>query len=96
MDKFDRIMQQMSQMNEEQRMKTVKERKKICICNGCPTYNECAKERNELLFCNLGKSSKCITRESGCICPACPLTEDMGLKNEYFCTRGSEDEQRAK
>lgn len=94
MDKFGQVMQQMRQMTEEDRMKMTESRKMLWICGGCPTYTDCARENKELLFCALGKSPKCITEESECTCPECPLTEQMGLKHQLFCTRGSEKEQR--
>ena len=94
LDKFEQAMEQMSQMTQEDRMKMVESKKKLCVCGGCPTYNDCARKKKELLFCALGKSQVCITEERGCICPSCPLTEQMGLKNQFFCTRGSEKDQR--
>lgn len=84
----------MSQMTEVERMKTIKSYKTLCICSNCPTYNGCAQEKGELLYCIIGKSPKCITEELGCICPACPITEKIELTNEYFCTKGTEREQR--
>ncbi len=84
----------MAQMTKEDMMKMVESKKKLCTCAECPTYNECARENEELLYCALGKSQNCITEESGCICPSCPLTEQMGLNHQFFCTRGSEKEQR--
>jgi hypothetical protein len=94
MDKFEETMQMMSRMTEEERKKATKSDKALCVCPNCPTYNECAQEKGELLYCRLGKSPACITEELGCICPSCPVVEKMGLKNEYFCTKGTEKEQR--
>lgn len=94
MDKFEEAMQAMSKLSDEEKMKMLEEKKKACICADCPSYNECAKAKNELLYCAIGKSPECVTEEKGCICPTCPLTEELGLKNGYFCTRGSEKELR--
>lgn len=94
MDKFEQTMKMMSQMTEGERKKTIKDNKALCTCPNCPTYNECAQEKGELLYCILGKSPVCITEELGCICPACPIAEKMALNNEYFCTKGTEKEQR--
>jgi hypothetical protein len=94
LDKFEKMTQMMSKMTEEEHKKAIKENKKHCICPDCPTYNECAKEKDELLYCKLGKSQACIIKESGCICPACPITEMMGLTNDYFCIKGTENQQR--
>jgi len=94
MGKFEEMMQMMSQMTENERMNAIEENKALCICPDCPTYNECAQEKNELFYCGMGKSPTCITQESGCICPACPITEKMGLTHDYFCLKGTEKEQR--
>ena len=94
MDKFEKMMQMMSNMTEEERKKTINKNKKLCICPDCPSYNECAKEKGELFYCAVGKSVSCITKESGCICPACPITETMGLTKDYFCIKGTESQQR--
>ncbi|UCC57906.1 MAG: DUF2769 domain-containing protein [Candidatus Bathyarchaeum sp.] len=94
MDKFEQMMQMMSQMTEEERMKAMEANKALCTCPGCPTYNECAQKKGELFYCAMGASPTCITEELGCICPACPITEKMGLTHEYFCVKGTEREQR--
>tara|TARA_Y100000310_G_C20648240_1_gene797875 strand:+ start:1712 stop:1981 length:270 start_codon:yes stop_codon:yes gene_type:complete len=84
-------------------MEDMEEKKKqvleMCTCAGCPSWKDCSQESGdggemELGYCfpTIGKS-KCITEEKGCICPSCPVTEKMGLKNQYFCTKGSEMEQ---
>jgi len=69
---------------------------KMCICKDCPSYRDCTIEggQRELGFCfsTIGKSW-CISEENGCICHQCPVTKEMDLKNQYFCTRGSEKEQ---
>ena len=94
MDKFEQIMKMMSQMTEEERMKAMEANKALCTCPSCPSYNECAQEKGELFYCAMGASPTCITKELGCICPACPITEKMGLTHEYFCVKGTEREQR--
>jgi hypothetical protein len=43
-DKFEQAMQQMRQMTKEDRMKMIESKKELCICGGCPTYNDCARE----------------------------------------------------
>ena len=94
MSKFERVMQQMSEMSGEEAARTTEARKVSCICPTCPTYNDCANGRNELLYCVLGKSPECISEEVDCVCPGCPVTDEMGLEHTFFCTRGSEKEQR--
>jgi len=68
---------------------------KLCICEGCPTYVDCSKQgaNKEKAFCMVVGKSKCITKEKGCICGACPVKIKMSLKNFYFCTKGSEEQQ---
>ena len=61
----------------------------LCVCRNCPSYIEC---KEKIGFCFSGKS-KCIAAESGCICGGCPVTNKMGLKHMYYCTKGSEKEQ---
>jgi hypothetical protein len=94
LDKFEEMMKMMSDMTEKERMKAIADNKALCICPDCPTYNECAQKKGEAFYCALGRSPTCITKEAGCICAACPITEKVGLINEYFCTKGSEKEQR--
>ena len=66
----------------------IEEAERICICRMCPSYFDCGEK---LAFC-LWESgvSKCIKTESGCICPGCPVLQQLGLLHEYYCTRGSE------
>ena len=94
MDKFEEMMMQMKDLPEEKRMEMMKDKAKMCTCPQCPSYNDCAKGKMELLYCAKGKSPECITKENGCICPTCPITPQMGLVKTFFCTRGSETEQR--
>lgn len=63
----------------------------MCICPQCPSWVEC-NEKGGFCFLTIGKSSY-ISEEKGCICPGCPVTDDMGLAHDYYCTKGSEEEQ---
>ncbi|OPY36672.1 MAG: hypothetical protein A4E35_01779 [Methanoregula sp. PtaU1.Bin051] len=67
----------------------------LCICNSCLTYNECMREKGELLFCIRGRSPSCTFEKKGCTCPTCPVTKLAGLSRTYFCIRGSKQEQRS-
>ncbi len=67
---------------------------KRCICAQCPSFNACAAEAKELLYCLYGRSFRCITEDFGCICPACPVVDEIGLVNLTFCLLGSEGAQR--
>jgi len=83
------------QMSSEDMAEKKKMVRDMCVCAGCPSYKDCSAEggEKELGFCfpSIGKSF-CIKEEKGCICPGCPVTEKMGLKHGYYCTRGSEME----
>ena len=59
---------------------------KKCICMGCPTYgaSECLRGKGEKLYCARGKSA-CELPPKGCICGACPVWTENGLKSYYFC-----------
>lgn len=96
MDKFEKKVQEVMELSEEDRNNTIAELKKMCICPTCPTYTDCAKDDMQGLFCVLGKSGSCITVEKGCECPNCPLAQslDVGVENNTYCIRGSELEQR--
>ncbi len=64
-----------------------------CSCPNCPSYNACAKEKTEALYCagEVGKST-CAYEKSGCICGACPVHEEFSLESGYYCVQGSADE----
>jgi hypothetical protein len=80
------------EMTEEQKMQFVKEN---CICKNCPSWTPACDENGEWGgYCASGKT-ECITDEKGCVCPECPVTEKMGLKWGYYCTRGSAKEMMA-
>lgn len=59
-----------------------------CICPGCPTYNECMGEADEVLFCVRGATA-CGPSASGCICPECPVWATYSLVSRYFCMSGA-------
>ncbi len=80
------------EISSGERLMIIEKRQKQCICRQCPSYKECSPEEDELAFCTFGKSS-CIKEEKACLCSTCPLAKELGLKNEFFCTRGSEKQQ---
>ncbi len=88
MDRFDEVRLTLKD-------KQISELRDKCICaHECPTYNTCASDAKELLYCVYGKSFRCLTDDLGCICPACPVIEELGLVNLTFCLLGSEADQR--
>jgi hypothetical protein len=70
------------------------ENRKKCICEPCPSYNECMRADSELVFCLAGKSPSCTFEKKGCLCPSCPVTTILGLKSAYYCIRGTGQEQK--
>ncbi len=96
MDRFELIMEKMSEMSEEQLNSLIDmQKKRICICRSCPNYNQCMTENSESLFCFLGKS-QCEADPAECICSTCPAHDNFQLKHELYCLNGSEEEQRGK
>jgi Cft2 family RNA processing exonuclease len=73
--------------------KIIEANRGMCICDSCPTYNECMRSDESLLFCVTGKSATCTFDKKGCLCPPCPVTKALGLKKAYYCIKGSEKEQ---
>lgn len=53
----------MAQMSGEDRMKMIESKKKLCICGGCPTCNDCARKNKELLK-DLGVPKRQIKKEN--------------------------------
>lgn len=93
MDRFEETAAKMAAMPEDELKKMVSALGGKCICGKCPTYNDCMKEKKEALFCALGKSG-CTATKKGCLCPACPVTRELGLRHGYYCMQGSEKEIR--
>lgn len=78
--------------------KEMEEKKKMvlsmCVCKQCPSFMECGESIGYCLS-TIGKSN-CIKEEKGCICGDCPVTTQMDLKHDYYCTKGSEKKQNGK
>ena len=91
MDKWEATMKKIMAMPAEERMKRIELSKSMCICKNCPSYRGTGE--TELLFCSTGQS-KIIGKEMGCSCGLCSVVTHMGLTRLYYCTRGTEAEQR--
>ena len=79
-------------MNSEE-MKEMKQKViGMCICRSCPTYVQAA-DPIGYYFPTIGKNVK-IVEEEQCIYPACPVFAQQSLTKTFFCTRGSEKEQK--
>ena len=61
-----------------------------CSCPSCPSYNECAKDKLEKLYCasEVGRST-CKYKMNGCVCGSCQVHKDNHLANGYYCLNGS-------
>ncbi len=67
----------------------------MCICRACPTYVALGKEDDFVGYCFPGHGrSKNITAENGCICGTCPVYGMYQYLTQYYCTRGTEQEQK--
>jgi len=95
MDQFEELLIRLEKLPEEDRKARIKELESECVCPICPTFNQCANDVGENIFCINGKS-KCIETEKGCICPTCPfaLKYRLGVIHNFYCRNGGEMEQR--
>ncbi len=59
-----------------------------CLCPGCPTYNDCMRDKVQVLFCSRG-ATECQPDPKGCICGECPVWSEYGLASYYFCRAGA-------
>ena len=55
MDKFEQKIQKVMEMSERDRNNAIEYYKSSCICHTCATYDQCAADANEKLFCITGK-----------------------------------------
>ncbi len=92
MVRFEDAMKMMATMSQDEMKAKIAESAKICadFCGKCPSYTGTGEK--DLVFCAKGKSKK-IKAEKGCLCPGCPVTDAMGLRWDYYCTKGSGREQ---
>lgn len=46
------------------------------------------------IYCSTVGKSECgdLKPEKSCLCPACPVSLQAGLENNYYCTKGSADQ----
>ena len=72
------------------KLSSIPKNRSACACAECPSYNDCARGKKELLYCadEVGKSA-CEYGMSGCICGGCPIHEQFKLKSGYYCIHGS-------
>ncbi len=59
-----------------------------CSCRGCPSHNQCMKDKMQGLFCARVKTD-CELTKNGCICGACPVASEHKLEKMYYCEIGA-------
>ena len=94
MDAFEQWLNMTWEKNAKERKQITHEKRQSCTCPACPSYNLCAREHNEVLYCITGKSMLCISEDAGCTCRTCKVTRELGLRYQYFCINGGEAAQR--
>ena len=71
-----------------------KKAREACICITCPSYFNCGEK---IAYCMpQAAKSQCIKTEMGCVCPGCPVWQQMGFQSDYYCTQGNEEQQAGK
>ncbi len=94
MDTFEQWLNNFWLMNARDRKVSMTDKKTACACPKCPSYNNCADESKELVYCITGKSPICISEDFGCTCRNCSVSPEIGLMYHDFCLKGSEAAQR--
>ncbi|MFC2165867.1 DUF2769 domain-containing protein [Acidobacteriota bacterium] len=72
------------------RVPNTEENMEKCICDDCPSYNQCMKDKDEGFYCAEDKST-CEFDKNGCLCGMCPLTAEFALEKMYYCETGAEE-----
>ncbi len=95
MDQFEELISQLEDLSGKDKEEEIEKLQKDCVCPVCPSYDQCAKDAGENIFCINGKCS-CISQEKGCMCPTCPFASKykIGVFHNFYCIRGGELDQR--
>ncbi|MGB9977864.1 DUF2769 domain-containing protein [Methanobacterium sp.] len=64
-----------------------------CICNACPTYNECMQSGNLGVFYSIGDEIRCFENEQECKCQKYTASTDYDFGTAYHCKDGTADMQ---
>jgi hypothetical protein len=93
---FETLIAELEGLSTDEKADMIKKLEGDCVCPTCPTYNDCAKDKGENVFCITGESQDCINMELGCLCPTCPLAQKykIGMMYNFYCQRGTETKQR--
>jgi hypothetical protein len=60
-----------------------------CICNACPSYNECMRG-------SLGDAGSCVQNIETCNCQECSISSEFNFSSEKHCEMGSAESQANK
>jgi len=93
-DIFEQWLDNSWQKKAHDRKEIMDAKRAACICPACPSYNRCADENKELIYCVTSKSQLCISEDRGCTCRKCLVMLELGLIYHDFCVKGSEAAQR--
>ena len=94
MDVFEHWLDNAWLKNAHDRKEIMEAKRAACSCPACPSFNRCAGENKELIYCITGKSQLCISEDRGCTCRNCLVMQELRLKYHDFCMKGSEAAQR--
>jgi hypothetical protein len=67
-----------------------------CICNACPSYNECMRGEVLGVFCSLGDAGSCVQNIETCNCQECSISSEFNFSSEKHCEIGSAESQANK
>lgn len=73
-------------------IKVVKNKENLskCNCPNCPSYNQCAREKFESLYCSSDVDrSDCNFKMAGCVCGVCSVHRENDLDSGYYCMKSS-------
>ncbi len=92
-DKWAEIQRMYAKMDVESQEEVMRENCQLCRCAECPSYNICAGDKGEKVFCILSASG-CISDLKGCLCADCCVAQRMGMTTSRYCVEGTEATRR--
>lgn len=92
-DKWAEIQRMYARMDDDEQEDVMRENCELCRCVDCPSYNDCAGEKEERVFCILSGSG-CISELRGCLCGDCEVAQRMGMTTSRYCIDGTEAARR--
>ncbi len=92
-DKWAEIQRMYAKMDIEEQEDVMRENCDLCRCVDCPSYNICARDKGEKVFCILSGSG-CISDLKVCVCEDCEVAQRMGMTDSRYCVEGTETARR--